>query len=136
MTRLLILGVAMSLVVATSACAEPVVIDEREFSQIGSEMATNIKEAMEDFDAVAEGRRPVHAKADAQAPLPLDGGTTYYLGRGYKLTILKSLASIGGVDGYFYGPNITFDEKTVVGNTQQVSLIKFYSLEAFKKLQK
>lgn len=113
--------------------AQPIVINEEEFSSINDK--TGIQQAIEDFEAVINGKAPVHAIIDNNALLPMDGGTTYYLGQGYKLTILKSLADISGIHGYFYGPIITFDKNMTVGNTNQISYIRFFSTNEFNKLK-
>ena len=86
------------------------------------------KQAMEDFSAVKKGLAPIYAKFDVNAGLPADGGTTYYVGHGYRLTVLKRLARVHGVDGYFYGPIISIG--TYADNGYQgISSIKFYSRE-------
>ena len=134
MKRVLILSAITLLGISYSAHAQPIIFDDGEVAKIDSEISSSINQAMEDSDAVVGGNPPIHARVDANAPLPSDGGTTYYLGQGYKLTILKSLASLAGVQGYFYGPIIVFDENVVVGNTNEISHIKFYSMEAFRTL--
>ena len=86
-------------------------------------------EASEDFRAVVSGRRPVHATLDITAPLPADGGTTYYQGTRYRLTVLRSLSTFGGFRGIAYGPILTFDKDFAPGNTSEISDIKVYSTE-------
>ncbi len=113
---------------------QSIIMNKGEMAKMDGEIAASVSQAIEDFDTVVNGNPPMHAKFDTSTLLPSDGGTTYYLGQGYKLTVLKSLASVGGVDGYFYGPIIVFDEKVVVGNSQEISHIQFYSMEVFRKL--
>ncbi|RDZ28047.1 hypothetical protein [Lysobacter silvisoli] len=87
-------------------------------------------EASADFQAVVAGKPPVHAVFDAQAPLPSDGGTTFYQGRGYRLTVLKSLSSFGSFHGVAYGPILRFDPPFAPGHTAEVSDIRVYSRDA------
>lgn len=116
--------------------AQPVIIDDNSLSKIDNSGKSCIKEATDDFDAVVNGKLPIHAKVDTSMPLPADGGTVYYIGKGYKLTIIESLAKIGGIDGYYYGPIIVFNEGISSGNFNLVSDVRFYSLKNFKKLFK
>lgn len=95
-----------------------------------------IQEASEDFLAVVEGRKPLHAKLDIDAPLPSDGGTTFYKGNGYNLTISASLSGFGGFSGVAYGPIIKFDDTFAPGNTNLISDIRVYSNDELRKLLK
>ena len=101
-----------------------------------------IEQASEDFERVLVGRRPVHARFDAEAALPADGGTTFYTGSGYRLTIVKSIAHLNGggaqadISGYLYGPTVTLDEDILAGNNRQViSAVRFYTVEQLRQLQ-
>ncbi len=107
-----------------------------DLSSIPKEDADVFIEATEDFNAVLEGRKPIHAKLDLDAPLPADGGTVFYLGNKYNLTVIKSLSSFGSVRGYVYGPAIFFDKKFATGNSSSLSSTKFYSTESFNQLLK
>jgi hypothetical protein len=93
-----------------------------------------ILQASEDFSAVQKGKRPIHAVADRSHPLPADGGTTFYQGDGYKLTILKSLSSFGQFTGVAYGPILFFDTQFAPGNTSSISGVRVYSNEDLRKL--
>lgn len=93
-----------------------------------------IKDASEDFRAVVQGKKPIHAKLDEDAPLPSDGGTHFYKGDGYELTVSISLSSFGGFNGTAYGPILTFDDKFAPGNTNRISDIRVYSNEELGKL--
>ena len=105
-------------------------------SSIPKEEVDVLIEASEDFKAVLEGKKPVHAKLDLDVPLPSDGGTVFYLGNKYNLTIVKSLSSFGSVHGYVYGPAIFFDKAFATGNSSAMSSTKFYSTESLKQLLK
>ncbi|GAB2513277.1 hypothetical protein GCM10027084_28870 [Pseudoxanthomonas sangjuensis] len=87
-----------------------------------------LREASEDFCAVVAGKEPIHAKFDETAPLPSDGGTKFYIGRKYKLTVLNSLSGFGSFHGTAHGPIITFDESFAAGNTNEISSIRVYPL--------
>lgn len=84
-------------------------------------------EASEDFQAVLAGKLPPHATHDLFKAAPADGGTAFYSGRKYKLTIEKSLSSFGSLSGYVYGPIIVFDESFAPGNENRVSSLRFYT---------
>lgn len=87
-----------------------------------------LREASEDFCAVVSGKEPRHAKFDDTAALPSDGGTLFYVGRKYKLTVLNSHSSFGSFNGTAHGPILTFDESFAPGNTNVVSNIRVYPL--------
>ena len=105
-----------------------------DLSKLPPEHRRIIEEASEDFRAVVEGRKPIHAKFDSDAPLPSDGGTTFYKGNGYHLTISASLSSFGEFDGIAYGPILRFDDKFAPGNTNLISDIRVYSNDELRKL--
>jgi hypothetical protein len=93
-----------------------------------------IMEASDDFLAVLAGKKPIHAKFDEEAPLPTDGGTTFYIGEGYKLTVVRSISSFGEFNGYAYGPALTFNEDFAPGNESTISDIRVYSDAELGKL--
>ncbi|WP_142126321.1 hypothetical protein [Pseudoxanthomonas sp. 3HH-4] len=111
---------------AATACQDPFVAVE--MSGASAEDQLILREASADFCAVVSGKEPVHAKVDSDAALPADGGTTFYIGRRYKLTVLNSLSSFGGFNGMAHGPVITFDESFAPGNTNVISSIRVYPL--------
>lgn len=92
-----------------------------------------LREASEDFCAVVAGKNPIHAVFDITAALPADGGTLFYVGRKYKLTVLNSISSFGSFNGTAHGPIITFDESFAKGNTNAISSIRVYPLSASQK---
>jgi hypothetical protein len=105
-----------------------------DLSTLPPEQRRIIQEASEDFRAVVEGKKPIHAELDNDAPLPSDGGTTFYKGNGYHLTISASLSSFGEFNGTAYGPIIRFDDTFAPGNTNQISDIRVYSQDELRKL--
>ena len=111
---------------ASTACQSPFVgVDQSDASH---EERRILLEASEDFCAVVSGKEPIHAKFDSDAALPSDGGTKFYIGRKYKLTVLNSLSSFGGFNGMAHGPVIKFEESFAPGNTNVISSIRVYAL--------
>ena len=105
-------------------------------SSLAKGNAKIINEATEDCLLVTKGGKPKNAKFDTKAPLPSDGGTTYYKGNGYKLTILKRLSSFEGLRGYIYGPIIIFDKKVAFKNSNKIQFLRFYTTKQLRKLMK
>ncbi len=106
--------------------------------RFGSATFRRLQEALDDFNAVLSGNSPVHARADKDHPALTDGGTTFYIGDGYKLTILMSLNGIMHgeeyIHGYIYGPMISFEPEVMVGNYPSIHQLSFYPGEELKKL--
>ena len=106
------------------ACVLPFV--DLETSDASRDDKQILREASEDFCAVVAGNKPIHAKFDASAALPSDGGTTFYIGHKYRLTVLRSISTFGSFDGEARGPIIKFDEPFAKGNTTEISNIRVY----------
>lgn len=100
-----------------------------DLSSLAPQERQTISEAVRDFQDVVAGKLPTFAKVDGDMPLPADGGTTFYVGRGYRLTIVRSLSSFGKLDGFVYGPVITFDPAFAPGNVGQIASTRFYTPE-------
>jgi hypothetical protein len=104
----------------------------------GDETFHRLNHALDDFKAVLAGKRPIHAAIDHDVPLAADGGTTFYKGDGYKLTIVKSLNGImcgkEYVHGYIYGPVIAFEPDVMTGNFPNIQHLTFYTGEDLKRL--
>lgn len=135
----LIAALAVALLASSCVQAPQQPVNQGPF--VGFDVATlaerdrrTITEASEDFEAVVAGKKPVHAVFNKDAPLPADGGSTFYRGNGYRLTVLVSLSSFGKAHGTAYGPIIAFDAPFAPGNTSEISHIRVYSQEAFRKL--
>jgi len=103
----------------------------------GEATLQRLQQALDDVNAVLEGKHPVHATADNDVPRPADGGTTFYKGDGYKLTIVKSLNGIMRgkeyVHGYIYGPIISFKPDVMTGNFPNVQYLTFYTGEELQR---
>jgi len=108
--------------------------------KLGKTTGRRLEKAVEDLNAAIAGKKPLHAKIDSHHALPADGGTTYYVGDGYKITIIMSMNCIKhgrkNIDGYMYGPVITFDNDLVSGNNQTISYVTFYPDDKLDKLLK
>lgn len=105
-----------------------------ELSKLSEDDRSVIVQASEDFRAVVAGRKPVHAVFDKEHPLPADGGTTFYKGNRYKLTIQRSISSFGSFTGIAYGPVLRFEQEFAPGNVSQLSDIRVYSFDELRKL--
>ena len=106
--------------VATAGCQPFVDLDD---SKATDEDRLVIKQASEDFCAVLAGEKPIHAKKAAGTDAPTDGGSSFYVGRKYKLTVLKSASSFGGYPGIATGPILKFDQSFAPGHTSEISSI-------------
>jgi hypothetical protein len=95
----------------------------------------SLAEPADDYMSVVAGRPPIHAKFDDDAPLPADGGTDYYKGHGYKLTIQQSLVNVPAGILFLYGPIIEFENSLMSGNSNKISNIQIYSPEALRILR-
>ena len=106
---------------------------------LGIQRLKMVEAALEDFNAVLNFKPPVHAIVDQAAPLPADGGTTYYRGVGYRITISQSLFSMSGqgenrIDGYLYGPELALGHELGLGNSDTISRVSFYPLKTLNDL--
>lgn len=104
----------------------------------GEATLRRLQKSLDDFNAVLEGKPPIHAVVDREVSLPTDGGTTFYKGDGYKLTIVKSLNGIMRgkeyVHGYIYGPIITSQPDVMTGNFPNIQYLTFYTGEELRRL--
>jgi len=82
-----------------------------------------------DYQAVVEGKKPVHAKAAAKQDAHFDKG------EGYTLDIIEESVEIGGVAGFFYGPVLDFEpDISRGGDMDSISHVTFYTADQMKKL--
>jgi len=93
-------------------------------SRFSAETQRRLQQAADDFDAARAGLYPLHAKEGAAF---LDGGTSTWEGDGYRLTLVKSLTTVGEVHGFMYGPILELAYPLAHGNTTQISHVRFYS---------
>ena len=100
------------------------IIDAKDFS-------TNLNIKIEaDFNSVINGKLPIHAISEKK--VLLDGGTSFYKGDGYKLTIYKKIITINNTKGFLYGPTFYIGDGDLIG----ISKIEFYDTKAMSKLLK
>jgi hypothetical protein len=92
-----------------------------------------LQHAADDFDAARAGLYPLHAKEGAAF---LDGGTSTWEGDGYRLTLIKSLTTVGEVHGFMYGPILELTYPLAHGNTTQISHVHFYAGAELERLLK
>ena len=96
--------------------------------------------AGEDFERVALGKEPIHAVIDRDAPLPTDGGTSYWLGDGYRLTIVQELSGYGrreaAAHGFLYGPILILDKSVSPSNDSNPTYIRFYTFDQFQRFKR
>lgn len=131
------------LALATVARAEPTLnfgpFQGVDLAILGPEQREIITQASTDFDLVLQGKKPKYAGVDPQDPLLQDGGTQFYLGKGYKLVVVKSLSTFGSnaeesLVGYVYGPVLQFPSTFAPGNSSTVESLRFYTPEQLKGL--
>ncbi len=91
--------------------------------------------AKADFDAILAGKKPIYAIPDKDKSDFADGGTTFYVGEGYALTLMSRLTQEKGVNGYTYGPILTFTSPDKSIKPKEMSSVRFYTLEELKKLR-
>ena len=85
-----------------------------------------IAQAATDFDRARRGLEPT-CKFESMSGFS-DGGTTIYECPHYRLTVMKGLFSLQGIDGYLYGPIITFS------GDNSISDVRFYTYDELSKL--
>ena len=128
LTTFLILFLSM----ASAVAAEPIQLFNFGSAKVAIKVAKQIDEMTFDYQEASEGRPPKFAK-NTSGIITLDGGTTSYEGRGYILTIQRSVGSVGGVSGMFYGPIVHFTDPLLGSDARKVSNVQFYSLEEYRK---
>lgn len=127
-----IVAILAVVIVALTGCTKSTELQP--FSKEQPKMSASNSEnyAKEDFEAVLKGQKPVHAIPDPKKPDLADGGTTFYSGEGYSLTVKSTLSEKDGIKGYMYGPIIEFKD---ADKTKEMSDVKFYSTDDLKKLR-
>ncbi len=85
-----------------------------------------ISQAATDFSRARRGLEPT-CKFESMSGFS-DGGTTIYECPHYRLTVMKGLFSLQGIDGYLYGPIVNF------GGDNSVSDVRFYTYDELSKL--
>lgn len=106
----------------TEAILKPYHLDSG--NHFSEETQHRLRCAADDFEAARMGLYPLHAKEGAAF---LDGGTSTWEGDGYRLTLVKSMTTVGDVHGFMYGPILELAYPLAHGNTTQISHVRFYS---------
>lgn len=110
----------------------PILLDEK----LVKENSEILKQIQEDFKLAEAGKKPKFAKFDKGQPLLADGGTINYKGKGYSITIQKTIGKLFGIDGYFYGPILKIENEELNSSAKNISSIRFYSTNEFKLFKK
>ena len=84
---------------------------------------------MADFQAVLDGKKPVHAKPAAPAD------NHFYKGDGYQMDVVEAPVTVDGVAGFLYGPVLDLQpEISHEGGMDSISHVTFYTAGEMKKL--
>jgi hypothetical protein len=99
----------------------------------GAETARCLSDALEDFNLALSGKNPQHSKSPA-FPQVLDGGTTFWEGACYKLTILKQLTTYRladgtSVNGFVVGPSLQLQLSPNASKSQPIARTRFAFIE-------
>jgi len=105
-----------------------------DLSKMDQSDAQIIRNANEDFLLVLDGKKPQHAKVNEEEPVLENGSTTSYIGKRYEIVTVQSPSKFGGLDGYVYGPVITFRRSFAPGNMTTVNYLRFYTTEQMKQM--
>jgi hypothetical protein len=95
----------------------------------GAETARCLSNALEDFNLALSGQNPLHSKSPA-FPQLLDGGTTFWEGACYKLTLLKRLTTYRLADGtlvngFVVGPSLQLHLSQDASKSEPIARTRF-----------
>ncbi len=98
-----------------------------------------IDPCLADFYAILKGKKPLHAKLDAEQSKDLSISNTlssFFKGDRYSISAKKVLVRIGGVAGYLYGAEVDFDRGFAHVEPEVVALshFAFYSSEEIQRM--
>jgi hypothetical protein len=98
-----------------------------------TEIARCLSNALEDFNLALSGQNPAHSKNPA-FPQLLDGGTTFWKGDCYELTIYKSLTSYrlpdgALVSGFIVGPSLQLRLTPNASKTHPIERTRFIFIQ-------
>lgn len=99
----------------------------------GADTARCLSSALEDFNLALDGKDPVHAK-NSLFPQLLDGGTTFWDGACYKLTVFKRLTTYrlpdgALVSGWVVGPSLELRLTSDAGRSESISRTRFVFIQ-------
>jgi len=95
-------------------------------SKLSEPARSTVVSADKDIDLVLRGYPP--ACKDSPDSGESDGGTLHYRCKHYKLTVMRSIYQVGNVQGFIYGPVITFP------GDYPISYVRFYSSDELTAL--
>ena len=130
---------------AASVFAGIAAADEPSFSELfgvgesqavevfGSDTARCLFNALEDFKLALDGKDPVHSESPS-FPQLLDGGTTFWEGSCYKLTVLRRLTTYrlpdgSTINGWVVGPSLQLRLSPDAGRSEPISRTRFVFLQ-------
>ena len=128
-----------SIAVAVNAAEEPSFEDlfgmnESQSAEVLGVAATRcLADAREDFTLALSGQNPKHSKNPA-FPQLLDGGTTFWEGACYKLTLLRRLTTYRLADGtlvsgFIVGPSLQLQFSPVASKAEPIARTRFLFIE-------
>lgn len=115
-----------ALLVGDVIAESPFLIPEDQRKNLAAEVSDVIKKAEDDFDAVINGKVPIHAKY-IDGSYTLDGGSSAYQGKGYIIILSNRMMKIGNVSGKLCGPKLKMQINGL--NGFEVSQIRFIANE-------
>ena len=137
--KILAAALAASLFASIAAADEPSfselfgVGESQAVEVFGSDTALCLSNALEDFNLALDGKSPVHSESP---PLPqlLDGGTTFWEGACYKLTVLRRLTTYrlpdgAIISGWVVGPSLQLRLSAGATRSEPISRTRFVFLQ-------
>jgi hypothetical protein len=109
-------------------------IDETQANAVyGADSARCLLDALEDFNLALAGQKPTHAKSP-DFPQLLDGGTTFWKGACYEMTVYKRLTTYrlpdgSLVSGFIAGPSLQLNFTPGASMTQPIARTRFLFVE-------
>ncbi len=99
----------------------------------GPESTRCLSNALEDFNRALSGQEPIHSKSPA-FPQLLDGGTTFWTGECYVLTVYKRLTSFrlpdgAMVNGFVVGPSLQLKLTPNASESHPIERTRFVVLQ-------
>jgi len=107
--------------------------ESRAIEIFGAETAGCLSNALEDFNLALSGEDPRHSKSPA-FPQLLDGGTRFWKGACYELTILKRLTTFRLADGalisgFVVGPSLELQLAPAASKSHPIERTRFVFVE-------
>jgi hypothetical protein len=137
--KIVAIGLTSSLFSGISAADAPSFrelfgVDEEQAVEVfGSDTALCLSNAFEDFKLALGGQDPVHS-TNSPFPQLLDGGTRFWEGDCYTLTVLKRLTTYrlpdgAQVSGWIVGPSLELRLSSERRRTEPISRTRFVFIQ-------